>query len=401
MSKVEEALSEITRGSVEFIGQEYIRSLVERFYTSGERFIVKAGFDPTAPDLHLGHTVLLQKLATFQRYGGSVKFLIGDFTATIGDPSGKSETRKPLSKEEVERNAITYKEQVFKILNPQHTEVCFNSQWLNKLGVHGMIGLTSKFSVARMLERDDFTKRYQNNLPISIVEFLYPLLQGYDSVILESDIELGGNDQKFNLLVGRSLQRAYGLKKEQSILTVPLLEGLDGIHKMSKSLNNYIGVTEDSKTMYAKILSISDEMMWKYYNLLSNLSLREIEEIKEGVKNGKIHPKAAKEQLALEITTRYHNADLAKDAKIAFDNVFSKNETPTDLPTFKYNEGVWVCKILVECQFCDSTSQARRDIRAGALKIDKKKISDENLKMQAGQYIIQIGKRKFAKVIIH
>lgn len=401
MSKVEEALSEITRGSVEFIGQEYIRSLVERFYTGGERFIVKAGFDPTAPDLHLGHTVLLQKLATFQRYGGSVKFLIGDFTATIGDPSGKSETRKPLSKEEVERNAITYKEQVFKILNPQHTEVCFNSQWLNKLGVHGMIGLTSKFSVARMLERDDFTKRYQNNLPISIVEFLYPLLQGYDSVILESDIELGGNDQKFNLLVGRSLQRAYGLKKEQSILTVPLLEGLDGIHKMSKSLNNYIGVTEDSKTMYAKILSISDEMMWKYYNLLSNLSLREIEEIKEGVKNGKIHPKAAKEQLALEITTRYHNADLAKDAKIAFDNVFSKNETPADLPTFKYNEGVWVCKILVECQFCDSTSQARRDIRAGALKIDKKKIGDENLKMQAGQYIIQIGKRKFAKVIIH
>lgn len=401
MNKVEEALSEIARGSVEFIGQEYIQSLVERFYTSGERFIVKAGFDPTAPDLHLGHTVLLQKLATFQRYGGNVKFLIGDFTATIGDPSGKSETRKPLSKEEVERNAITYKEQVFKILDPQHTEVCFNSQWLNKLGVHGMIGLTSKFSVARMLERDDFTKRYQNNLPISIVEFLYPLLQGYDSVVLESDIELGGNDQKFNLLVGRSLQRSYGLKKEQSILTVPLLEGLDGIHKMSKSLNNYIGVTEDSKTMYAKILSISDEMMWKYYNLLSNLSLKEIEKIKEGVKNGKIHPKAAKEQLALEITARYHNTDLAKDAKIAFDNVFSKNETPTDLPTFKYNEGIWICKILVECQFCDSTSQARRDIRAGALKIDKKKISDENLKMQAGQYIIQIGKRKFAKVIIH
>lgn len=372
MNRIKEALSEIARGSVEFIGQEYIQSLVERFYTSGERFIVKAGFDPTAPDLHLGHTVLLQKLATFQRYGGNVKFLIGDFTATIGDPSGKSETRKPLSKDEVERNAITYKEQVFKILDPQYTEVCFNSQWLNELGVGGMIGLASKFSVARMLERDDFTKRYQNNLPISIVEFLYPLLQGYDSVALESDIELGGNDQKFNLLVGRSLQRSYGLKKEQSILTVPLLEGLDGVHKMSKSLNNYIGVTEDSKTMYAKILSINDEMMWKYYNLLSNLSL-EIEDLKTNVKNGKIHPKSAKEQLALEITERYHSADLAKDAKIAFDNVFSKNETPTDLPTFKYNEGVWICKILVECQFCDSTSQARRDIRAGALKINKEK----------------------------
>ncbi len=401
MNKIKEALSEIARGSVEFIGQEYIQSLVERFYASGERFIVKAGFDPTAPDLHLGHTVLLQKLATFQRYGGNVKFLIGDFTATIGDPSGKSETRKPLSKDEVERNAITYKEQVFKILDPQYTEVCFNSKWLNELGVGGMIGLASKFSVARMLERDDFTKRYQNNLPISIVEFLYPLLQGYDSVALESDIELGGNDQKFNLLVGRSLQRSYGLKKEQSILTVPLLEGLDGVHKMSKSLNNYIGVTEDSKTMYAKILSISDEMMWKYYNLLSNLSLGEIEDLKTNVKNGKIHPKSAKEQLALEITERYHSADLAKDAKIAFDNVFSKNETPTDLPTFKYNEGVWICKILVECQFCDSTSQARRDIRAGALKINKEKISDENLKMLAGEYIIQIGKRKFAKVIIH
>ena len=329
--KIKQAMQEISRGCVEFIGEEYIRDLVERFYNTGERFCVKAGFDPTAPDLHLGHTVLLQKLATFQRYGGDVKFLIGDFTATIGDPSGKSETRKPLSAEQVKANALTYKEQVFKVLDPQYTQICFNSKWLNELGALGLITLTSHFSVARMLERDDFTKRYNNNQSISIVEFIYPLLQGYDSVALNCDIELGGNDQKFNLLVGRSLQRAYKLNKEQSVMTLPLLEGLDGVHKMSKSLNNYIGVTESANTMYAKILSINDEMMWRYYELLSSLSLQEIVMLKEQVNTGNAHPKAVKEQLALEITTRYHNIDLAKQAKIAFDNVFSKDRKSTRL----------------------------------------------------------------------
>lgn len=397
---ITEAMQELKRGCVEFIGEDYIRTLVERFYKNGKRFCVKAGFDPTAPDLHLGHTVLLQKLATFQKYGGDVKFLIGDFTATIGDPSGKSETRKPLSKEQVEANAITYKEQVFKVLDPQYTKVCFNSKWLSELGAGGIIHLTSKFSVARMLERDDFTKRYNNNQPISMVEFMYPLLQGYDSVALECDIELGGNDQKFNLLVGRSLQRSYGLDKEQSVMTMPLLEGLDGVNKMSKSLNNYIGVTESANTMYAKILSISDEMMWRYYELLSSLSLQEIAELKAQVESQKAHPKSVKEQLALEITQRYHNIDLAKKAKIEFDNVFSKDEIPADLATFTCEKDEWIAKVLTYAQLCESTSQARRDIRAGAVKINKEKITDENLKLSSGEYIVQIGKRRFAKVII-
>lgn len=399
-TQTQEAMNELRRGCMEFIGEEYIASLVARFYTSGERFCVKAGFDPTAPDLHLGHTVLLQKLATFQKYGGNVKFLIGDFTATIGDPSGKSETRKPLSKEQVEANALTYKEQVFKVLDPAYTEVCFNSKWLSELGAAGLIALTSKFSVARMLERDDFTKRYANNQPISMVEFMYPLLQGYDSVALNCDIELGGNDQKFNLLVGRSLQRSYGLDKEQSVLTMPLLEGLDGVNKMSKSLNNYIGVTESANTMYAKILSISDVMMWRYYELLSSLSLKEIQALKSQVEQGLLHPKAAKEQLALEITTRYHSFDLAKLAKIEFDNIFSKDEIPTDIATFECQSGEWIAKILQVAGLCESSSQARRDIKAGAVKINKEKVSDENLKLEAGEYIIQIGKRRFAKIII-
>ena len=399
-AQVELAMSELRRGCMEFIGQEYIQSLVGRFYTSGERFVIKAGFDPTAPDLHLGHTVLLQKLATFQKFGGDVKFLIGDFTATIGDPSGKSETRKPLSKEQVEANALTYKEQVFKVLDPAHTEVCFNSKWLGELGAAGLITLTSKFSVARMLERDDFTKRYANNQPISMVEFMYPLLQGYDSVALNCDIELGGNDQKFNLLVGRSLQRSYGLDKEQSVLTMPLLEGLDGVNKMSKSLGNYIGVTESANSMYAKILSISDVMMWRYYELLSALSLQEIEALKAQVEQGSLHPKAAKEQLALEITARYHSVDLAKLAKIEFDNIFSKDEIPADIATFECQSGEWIAKILQVAGLCESSSQARREIKAGAVKINKEKVSDENLKLEAGEYIIQIGKRRFAKIII-
>lgn len=398
--ELQNAMNEICRGCVEFIGEEYIRALVARFLSTKERFVVKAGFDPTAPDLHLGHTVLIQKLATFQKFGGSVKFLIGDFTATIGDPSGKSETRKPLSRQEVEQNALTYKEQVFKILDSKHTEVCFNSKWLSELGTAGIISLTSKFSVARMLERDDFTKRYKNNQPISMVEFMYPLLQGYDSVALECDIELGGNDQKFNLLVGRSLQRAYGLNKEQSVLTVPLLEGLDGVQKMSKSLGNYIGVTEEAKTMYAKILSISDSMMWRYYELLSTKSLKELENLKSQVKQGVLHPKVAKENLALELTTRYHSENLALQAKEEFDKIFTNKEIPSDIATFMFKNGEWICKIALECNLCASNSQARRDIRAGALKIDGKKVSDENLKLTKGEYILQVGKRKFAKILI-
>lgn len=399
-SKVNEAMDELQRGSSEFIGKEYITSLVTRFYKTGERFVVKAGFDPTAPDLHLGHSVLLQKLAGFQKYGGFIKFLIGDFTATIGDPSGKSATRKQLSKQEVLENAKTYKEQVFKVLDEDLCEVCFNSAWLNDLGSGGIVNLTSHFSVARMLERDDFTKRYKENLPISIIEFIYPLLQGYDSVALNCDIELGGNDQKFNLLVGRALQRSYGLDKEQSVMTMPLLEGLDGVNKMSKSLGNYIGITEKPESMYAKIMSIADSLMWRYYELLSEKSLKEIANIKKQVESNELHPKSVKENLALEITARYHNLDSAKIAQAEFDNVFSQNQIPSDIQTKTFEKGIWICKVLVDSGLVSSTSQARRDIKAGALKINQVKEVDENLKLETGEYIIQIGKRRFLKASI-
>lgn len=398
--KTQEAMAEISRGCSEFIGADYIATLVQRYYHSGERFVVKAGFDPTAPDLHLGHTVLIQKLATFQKYGGDVKFLIGDFTATIGDPSGKSETRKQLSTQEVEKNALTYKEQVFKILDPKYTEICFNSKWINELGVGGLVNLTSKFSVARMLERDDFEKRYKEGRPISIIEFMYPLLQGYDSVALNCDIELGGNDQKFNLLVGRSLQRAFGINKEQSVLTVPLLEGLDGVNKMSKSLGNYIGVTENPNSMYAKIMSISDELMWKYYELLSVKTIKELQALRANVDKGDFHPKKAKEELALEIVQRYHTEDLALKAKDEFDSVFAKDEIPTEILEMEFSEGIWICELLKLANLSSSTSQARRDIQGGALKINKEKIVDQDYRLQSGDYVIQIGKRKFVKAII-
>lgn len=397
---VDGALKEIFRGSYEAIGVEHIRECVERFYLMGDRFVVKAGFDPTAPDLHLGHTVLIQKLATLQKYGGFVKFLIGDFTARIGDPTGKNETRKPLSQEEVLVNAETYRDQVFHILDPELTEICFNSSWLGDLGSEGMIGLTSKFSVARMLERDDFAKRHQSKQPISIVEFIYPLLQGYDSVVLGSDIELGGKDQKFNLLVGRSLQRAYGTGKEQSVLMMPLLEGIDGVQKMSKSLGNYIGITESPREMYAKVLSISDLLMWQYYELLSAKTLDEIASIQHQVSTGLLHPKTAKEELALEIVERYHGRDQAREAKENFDSIFAKNEIPDQMPVFTFPAAHWVCAILKESQMSASTSQARRDIRGGALRINQEKITNEDLKLQKGEYIFQIGKRKFSKIII-
>lgn len=400
-AKVQEAMREIERGCVEFIGKEYIESLVIRFYEKGEEFIVKAGFDPTAPDLHLGHSVLLQKLATFQNYGGRVKFLIGDFTATIGDPSGKSETRKPLTFEEVAQNAKTYEEQVFKILNKDKTDICFNSKWLGSLTSVNIMQLSAQYSVARMMERDDFTKRFKENQPISIVEFMYPLLQGYDSVALNCDIELGGNDQKFNLLVGRALQRAYNCGKEQSVMTMPLLEGLDGVNKMSKSLKNYIGVTDSPNDMYAKILSIDDTLMWRYYELISTKSLAEIAKLKSGVETGELHPKAVKEELSLEITTRFHNENLALQAREAFNAIFSNKEIPKDIETKEIQKGEWICKVLVELGFSPSTSQARRDIKAGALSIDQAKQTDENFHfLQEGEFIIKLGKRKFAKIII-
>lgn len=399
--KVSIALKEIKRGANEIIGLEYIEKLVRKYYETHERFIVKAGFDPTAPDLHLGHTVLIQKLALLQQYGARVKFLIGDFTAMIGDPTGKNETRKPLNREQVLENAKTYEEQIYKILDEKHTEVRFNSTWLDALGTKGMIELCAKFSVARMLERDDFTKRYKENRPISIVEFLYPLLQGYDSVAMDADIELGGNDQKFNLLVGRFLQRSYGLNKEQSIITMPLLEGLDGMQKMSKSLGNYVGITEEPNAMFGKIMSVSDDLMWRYYTLLSAKTLEEIEDLKHGILNQTLHPKAVKEDLAGEIVARYYDNDQAFKAKEQFSKVFSANLLPEILSESDFDEGVGILDVLKQIGFCPSTSQARRDIQGGGVKINQEAIKDESYRFVKGNYVIQLGKKRFMKLNIN
>ncbi len=399
--KIAIALKEIKRGANEIIGLEYIEKLVRKYYETNERFIVKAGFDPTAPDLHLGHTVLIQKLALLQQYGARVKFLIGDFTAMIGDPTGKNETRKPLNREQVLENAKTYEEQIYKILDEKHTEVCFNSTWLDALGTKGMIELCAKFSVARMLERDDFTKRYKENRPISIVEFLYPLLQGYDSVAMDADIELGGNDQKFNLLVGRFLQRSYGLNKEQSIITMPLLEGLDGVQKMSKSLGNYVGITEEPNAMFGKIMSVSDDLMWRYYTLLSAKTLEEIEDLKHGILNQTLHPKAVKEDLASEIVARYYNNDQAFKAKEQFSKVFSANLLPEILSESDFDEGVGILDVLKQIGFCPSTSQARRDIQGGGVKINQEVIKNESYRFVKGNYVIQLGKKRFMKLNIN
>ena len=399
-NKIREAIDEIKRGSFEIIDIEAIEKLIKRYFETGENFYVKAGFDPTAPDLHLGHTVLIQKLATFQKFGGIVQFLIGDFTATIGDPTGKSETRKVLSEEDVQRNAVSYKDQVFKILDESKTEVMFNSKWLKELGTGGLIALASNLTVARMIERDDFSKRFASNTPIAVSEFLYPLLQGYDSVAMNTDIELGGTDQKFNLLMGRTLQKAYNCKKQQAVLMMPILEGLDGVQKMSKSLGNYIGVTDEAFDMFGKILSISDELMWRYFELLSTKSLKEIEEIKEGVKSETLHPKKVKESLAMEIVERFHGNGAGITAKEEFERVFAKKDVPTDMNSFELDAPVWICQALVDSKLVDSTSQARRDIKANAVSINQEKIGDDKLNLEKGEYILQKGKKNFAKIII-
>ncbi|MFA5454404.1 MAG: tyrosine--tRNA ligase [Sulfurimonas sp.] len=398
---LQEALKEIQRGSAEIIDNERIEKLLKAYFDEGKTYSVKAGFDPTAPDLHLGHTVLLQKLAIFQKYGATIQFLIGDFTAQIGDPTGKSATRKTLSAFQIQENAASYKEQVFKILDPLKTEVVFNSEWINPLGASGMLTLTTTFNVARMLERDDFDKRYKSGTSISISEFIYPLLQGYDSVHLKSDIEIGGTDQKFNLLMGRHLQRAYEIGKEQAVLMMPILEGLDGVQKMSKSLGNYIGVADEPNDMFGKVLSVSDELMWRYYELLSTKTLSEIEALKNGVADGALHPKKVKEDLALEITARFHSFEAAQSARDEFNKVHSNNQIPTEIEEYSCNGDVWIAKALVDCNLTPSTSQARRDIKQGAVKINQEKIDDEQLQLANGEYILQVGKRKFAKLKVN
>lgn len=398
---IEKALLEIQRGTAEIIDNERVEKLLKAYFEDGKTYTVKAGFDPTAPDLHLGHTVLLQKLATFQKYGARVQFLIGSFTATIGDPTGKNATRKVLTQEDIVKNIESYTTQAFKILDKEKTDIVYNHEWLDALGSAGMLQLASNLTVARMLERDDFSKRYASQTPIAVSEFMYPLLQGYDSVHLKSDIEIGGTDQKFNLLMGRQLQKSYEVKKQQAVLMMPILEGLDGVQKMSKSLGNYIGVSDEANDMFGKVLSISDALMWRYFELLSTKSLDEISDIKKGVEDGSLHPKKVKEELALEITARFHSQEAAQNAKAEFDKVHAKSQIPTDIEEFSCDGDVWIAKALVDCNIEPSTSQARRDIKQGGVKINQEKVSDEKLELSAGEYLLQVGKRKFAKLKVN
>jgi len=400
---VAEQMAVIKRGAVEVLIEKELEDKLEKSIKSGTPLKIKAGFDPTAPDLHLGHTVLIHKLRQFQQLGHEVNFLIGDFTGMIGDPTGKSETRKVLTREDVLRNAETYKEQVFKILDPEKTKVVFNSSWLNDLGCGGMIGLASKYTVARMLERDDFHKRYNTQQPIAIHEFLYPLIQGYDSVALQSDVELGGTDQKFNLLMGRELQREWG-QSPQCILTMPLLEGLDGVNKMSKSLGNYIGISEPADEIFGKIMSISDELMIRYYELLSDMSLAELELLKTGLKEHSLHPMAAKKALGREIVSRFHGPGAGEAAEENFVRRFKENEIPDEMPQVSYNlldGSVLLAKAMTEAGLTKSNGEGRRAIDGGGVKLDGEKVSDTNLELTAvGEHVVQIGRRRFARIVI-
>ncbi len=396
----EEALAYIKRGTVDIVEEDELLEKFKRSRETGVPLKVKAGFDPTAPDLHLGHTVLLRKMKHFQDLGHKVYFLIGDFTAMIGDPSGRSETRPPLSREEVEANARTYAEQVFKILDPERTEVVFNSQWMSRMNAEDFIRLCAKYTVARMLERDDFRKRFEQKRPIFIHELVYPLIQAYDSVALEADVELGGTDQLFNLLVGREIQREYG-QESQVIITVPILEGLDGVQKMSKSLGNYVGIMEPPQEMYGKLMSISDELMWRYYELLTDLSLSEIEEMKRAVSEGRLHPKEAKKRLAFLIVSEFHSETAAKEAQEEFERVFSRREVPKDLPEFRVSSGrLWLPGFLKDVGLTKSSSEAKRLIAQGALKFpDGTAIKEEEFTFEPGEYIFRLGKKRFFKVV--
>ncbi|WP_372766972.1 tyrosine--tRNA ligase [Pseudoalteromonas sp.] len=399
MADIQAALAEIKRGAEEILIEE---ELVEKL-KSGKKLKIKAGFDPTAPDLHLGHTVLINKMKTFQDLGHEVIFLIGDFTGMIGDPTGKNVTRKPLTREDVLANAETYKEQVFKILDPAKTTVAFNSEWMEKLGAAGMIKLAARQTVARMLERDDFKKRYAGGQSIAIHEFLYPLVQGWDSVALEADVELGGTDQRFNLLMGRELQKDEG-QKPQTVLMMPLLEGTDGVQKMSKSLGNYIGITDAPNDMFGKVMSISDDLMWRYYELLSALSIDEIEALKEKVANG-TNPRDIKIDFAKEMIARFHSAEAAEEAHHDFIKRFQKNALPDDIPevTITADGELTIASLLKEVGLVASTSEAIRMIKQGAVKINaKEKVSDSKMQIEVGSCeVYQVGKRKFAKVTVN
>ncbi len=400
MLSVQDQLKIIRRGATEVIDEKELALQLEKSIKTGRPLRVKAGFDPTAPDLHLGHTVLLQKMKQFQDLGHEAIFLIGDFTGMIGDPTGKSETRKSLTPEEVQVNAKTYLEQVFKILDESKTTVAYNSEWMNKFSSVDMIGLAARYTVARMLERDDFQKRMANNLPVSIHELMYPLIQGYDSVALKADVELGGTDQKFNLLVGRDMQRSYGVAP-QTVLTMPLLEGTDGVQKMSKSLGNSIGVLDKPGEMFGKIMSVSDELMWRYYELLSDVTGVELDSLRSQAKTGELNPKHAKVGLAKEIVARYHSTELAAEAAQEFDNVFKNKNVPDKIPEAKTwgGEARWICKVLTDHSLTDSTSAARRLIQQGAVSVNGQKISDKDHQLEGNQgHLIKVGKKRFLKI---
>ena len=395
---VRRALEISLRGADELLPQdEWVRKL-QRSEASGTPLRIKFGLDPTAPDIHLGHTVVFSKMRQLQDLGHTVIALIGDFTTTIGDPSGRNSTRPPLTREQIEANAKTYFDQLRLVLNIDRTEVRYNSEWSDPLGARGMIQLAAKYTVARMMERDDFNKRFKAGQSISVHEFLYPLMQGYDSVALKSDLELGGTDQKFNLLVGRHLQQEYG-QEPQCILTMPLLEGLDGVEKMSKSKNNYIGISEDANTMFAKVLSISDELMWRWYTLLSVQSLEQIEALKAEIAAGR-NPKDAKVALAKEITARFHSTAAAEAAEQDFINR-SKGGVPDDIPEVSLGGApLGIAQLLKQAGLAPSTSEGNRLIDGGGVRVDSVVISDKALKLPAGSYVVQVGKRKFARVTV-
>ncbi|WP_027865802.1 tyrosine--tRNA ligase [Massilia alkalitolerans] len=396
--KVLEALAIAKRGVDELLIESEFAQKLARSEQSGKPLRIKLGLDPTAPDLHLGHTVVLNKMRQLQDLGHQVIFLIGDFTSMIGDPSGRNATRPPLTREQVEENAMTYFRQASLVLDAARTEIRYNSEWCDPLGARGMIQLASRYTVARMMERDDFTKRYKSGTPIAVHEFLYPLMQGYDSVALHADLELGGTDQKFNLLVGRELQKDYG-QEQQCILTMPLLEGLDGVEKMSKSKNNYIGITEAPNTMFGKLMSISDDMMWKYYNLLSFRSIAEIQNIKAEVLGG-ANPRDAKVALGKEIVARFHSAQAADDALADFVNR-SKGGIPDDVPEVALSGApLGVAQLLKAAGLCASTSEAMRMVDQGGVRIDGTVVSDKGLQVEAGTFVMQVGKRKFARVTL-
>ena len=395
---VQHALAVAKRGVDELLIESEFAQKLARSEQTGKPLRIKLGLDPTAPDLHLGHTVVLNKMRQLQDLGHNVIFLIGDFTSMIGDPSGRNATRPPLTREQIEENAQTYFKQASLVLDPAKTEIRYNSEWCDPLGARGMIQLSSKYTVARMMERDDFTKRFKAGTPISIHEFLYPLMQGYDSVALQSDLELGGTDQKFNLLVGRELQKDYG-QEPQCILTMPLLEGLDGVEKMSKSKNNYIAITEPANSMFAKVMSISDEMMWKYYDLLSFCSIEQIAAFKKAVAEGQ-NPRDIKVALAQEIVARFHSKQAGEDALADFVNR-SKGGIPDDIPEITLTGApLGIGQLLKQANLCASSSEALRMVEQGGVRIDSAVISDKGLKVDAGTFVLQVGKRKFARVTL-